>query len=567
MNMIKATLLAGLTILLTACESDVFDINSDPFKNEKYTNLLTSPISTTLEEDGSFTEYVKMLRYADLYNALNQCSDGVSFTAFAPNDEAMKEFYERRGVKQLEDFSKGYARAFVLYHTLPDSLTRDQFVGKTQVTNLSGDELSIRIDDKQSGEAIIDNEGQVIEMGRPAYNGKIFVLSHAMTPLVETVFDRINDSGASKIMTNAINETGWAKRLTTVTDTIQLTSLTGNIETVVRHYYYTILNVSDATFAKDGIVDLAGLKAKLKANDDRGLSEDSLLKEYIGYHVMDNSYTTSELGTMTGSNLTRIWGTQATNQVLTVSIDTLKQAADSLTINAAGKSAHFVSTGSNILSKNGYVHEIDYYLPVWNPEQSEILWDLADNSDIKNIVPIEYYQPKEKPTKEERTRIARASCFSYEMGEAGTSNYTYSDIDYVTSTLEGVNNHDRVVFNLGYMGSVSITTPTIIKGKYRVEIGIVYSTSQSFMRTQSDGNGGLVKVAFENDSTYASPYTKITSDKAIVPAGLYTSTLFDEIEFPETSTHTMRMVVLDPAASTNSKFCLQIDYLRFIPIE
>jgi len=570
-NMTRTAVAAMALFALAACSSDVFDINSDPAESNSYTQTLTSPISTTLEADSSFTEYVKVLRYASLYNALNQCTPGTSFTAFAPTNEAMSEFYSRRGIDSLGSVGKDYMRSFVLYHTVKDSILKDAFITKTSVENLTGDKIYISIDANNPGQATLNDEGQVIEMARDAYNGKIYVLSRAMTPLVETVFDRIVDAGTSSIFVDALTASGWSSRLSTVTDTVSTVNSNGGISKKITHYYYTVLNVSDATFKAAGITDLSSLKSSLTAADDRNLSVDSLLKEYVGYHILENSYTTDDLSVMNGSSLTRIWGTAAANQVFTVSVDTLVQGLDSVMFNASGQSAKFVASNSNVQAKNGYVHELSSWMPVWDPDQSEVLWDLADYTDIKNLVPADEYQPKEKPSKESRTRVASAASVSrYTMGDAGSSNSNYSDIDYVTSTVDGVNNHDRLVFNLGYMGTDTLTTPTIIKGKYRVELTIVYSTSQSFMRTQSSGNGGLTKFNFDglDDLTvYASPYTEIKSDKSVVPAGAYTSTLFSEVDFSETSTHTFSFVVLDPAASTNKNFCLQFDCIRFIPIE
>ena len=128
------------------------------------------------------------------------------------------------------------------------------------------------------------------------------------------------------------------------------------------------------------------------------------------------------------------------------------------------------------------------------------------------------------------------------------------------------NNYDRIAFNVGYMGKVSMRTPTIVRGKYRVELTLIYMTDNNFMRNMSDGNGGLLKIAFDEKDEYTiynAPYTKV--DKAL--PGVYTSTLYDEIEFTETASHKFSFVVLDPAASTNSKFSLQFDCIRFIPIE
>ena len=560
-----SSVLLFMGVAFTACDKDVLNINSDPFKNQTYVNeMLTSPISTFLTEQEGFTEYVAALNYSGMFNALNQSSNGISFTAFVPNDEAMKEFYQRRGVSSLQELIPEYVRQFILYHTVKDSILPDQFIMKKTVQNLSNDIISIQIDSVHAGQALLNDEGRVIEMGLSAFNGKVYVLSKAMTPLVETVYDRIADTGNSKIMVEAMRATGWDKKLSTVVDTVIV-----DRKKVITHYYYTILNVNDATFGKAGIGSLEQLRAKLKNNDSRALTEDSLLREYVGYHILQNQYSTSEMGALQGSNLTRIWSTSAANQVFTITTDTTTTIeADKYTLNAASEVAKFVPENSNILSKNGYVHEIDSWMPVWEPQQVAVLWDLADYSEIKNIVPAEDYQPTEPTASEKRTRVATASCFEYEMGESGTKNNTYHEIDYATckSSFKTANNLDRIVFNVGYMGKVSIQTPTIVRGKYKVELTLIYATDHSFMRTLSDGNGGLLKMSFDEKDEYTiynAPYTKVGSP---LP-GVYTSTLYEEIEFPETASHKFSFVVLDPAASTNSKFSLQFDCIRFIPIE
>lgn len=560
-------IICGIYVIggVIACDKDVFDINSDPFKGQTYTNSLVSPISTFLTEQEGYEEYVKALRYSGMFDALNQSSSGVSFTAFVPNNEAMQEFYHRRGVDSLPQLSQEYMRQFVLYHTVKDSILPDAFVQKKTVTNLNSDVITVEIDSVHAGQALLNSEGHVIEMGLSAYNGKVYVLSKAMTPLVETVLDRMTEAGTSAIMLNALRATGWDKKLATVVDT----TYNESHDRIITHYYYTMLNVSDATFQKVGISSLDQLKAKLRENDKDRLSEDSLLREYVGYHILQNQYTTDELGAMNGSDVTRIWSTSATNQVFTVTVDTLATAeAAKYTFNASGTLARFVPQSSNVLSKNGYVHELDSWLPVWEPEQTTVLWDLADYTEIKNIVSADQYQPAEPMSSELRTRVAQATCFEYEKGEAGSSNNSYSDIDYVTckSNLKEANNYDRIVFNLGYMGKVTMPTPTIVRGKYRVELTIIYLTSHNFMRQQSDGNGGMLKMQFddnEEQTTFTAPYTKVGSP---LP-GVYTSTIFEEVEFAETASHKFSFVVLDPSASTNKNFSLQFDCIRFIPIE
>ncbi len=557
--------LAAAALTLAACDKDVFDINTDPFKDQTYTTALTSPISSFLEETEGYSEYVKLLHYSNMFNALNQSSSGTSFTAFVPNNEAMRDFYRRRGVDSLQQLTKEYARQFVLYHTVKDSILPESFVQKKTLQNLSGDVITIRIDSLNAGQAVLNEEGRVIEMGLSAFNGKVYVLSSAMTPLVETVFDRVVDGGRSAIMAEALRATGWDKKLSQVVDT----TMNEERQKVITHYYYTLLNVSDATFAKAGINSLEQLRSQLKAGDKDGIPEDSLLREYVGYHILSNQYKTSELGAMMGSDVTRIWSSSANNQVFTVTYDSLAtNEADRYVINATGEPARFVPNQSNLLAKNGYIHELDGWMPVWEPEQTAVLWDLADYTEVKNLVDPEYYQPAEPTASEQRFRIATAPCFEYEMGEAGSKNRNYSDIDYVTcrSNMKNANNYDRVVFNLGYMGKVSMRTPTIVRGKYKVELTIIFMTGNNFMRQQTDGNGGMLKMAFddrEDMTLFTAPYTKVNS---ALP-GVYTSTLYDEIEFEETASHQFSFIILDPAASTNSNFSLQFDCIKFTPID
>lgn len=560
-----AICITAVALMLVACDKDVFDINNDPFKDQTYTTTLTSPISSFLEESGEYSEYVKLLHYSNMFNALNQSSSGTSFTAFVPNDAAMHEFYQRRGVDSLQQLSKEYARQFVLYHTVKDSILPESFVQKKSVQNLSGDVINIRIDSLNAGQAVLNEEGRIVEMGLSAFNGKVYVLSSAMTPLVETVFDRVIDGGRSTIMADALRATGWAEKLSLVVDT----TTNEERQKVITHYYYTLLNVSDATYAKAGISSLDQLKSQLKTADKDGISEDSLLREYVGYHILTNQYKTSELGAMMGSDVTRIWSSSAKNQVFTVTYDSLAvNEADRYVVNATGVAAKFIPDESNVLAKNGYIHELDSWMPVWEPEQTAVLWDLADYTEIKNMVDPEFYQPAEPTASEQRFRIATAPCFEFEMGEAGSKNHNYSDIDYVTcrSNLKNANNNDRVVFNIGYMGKVSMRTPTIVRGKYKVELTIIFMTGNNFMRQQSDGNGGMLKMTFddrEDMTLFTAPYTKVTS---ALP-GVYTSTLYEEISFDETASHQFSFIILDPAASTNSNFSLQFDCIKFTPID
>lgn len=95
---------------------------------------------------------------------------------------------------------------------------------------------------------------------------------------------------------------------------------------------------------------------------------------------------------------------------------------------------------------------------------------------------------------------------------------------------------------------------------------VCYAKSMDFMRTQTSGsNGGSMQFTFDDDSettTLVPLYANVSSNTL----GVYDTVIYDEIEFDKTGVHTLKMVVMDPSAATNSKFRIQLDYMLFEPI-
>ncbi len=571
--------LVALTVMaatLTSCDKDVFDPSDHD--GGVYKSALYSPIAEYIDGEADFTEYAKALRYSGTFNALNQSTAGVSFTALVPTNEAMQEFYSRRGVNSLEELTPDYVRHFVLYHTVSDSIAIDKFVTMNEIINIEGEPMSVWIDPENAGQAMLGDEARITEMGLSASNGKIYVLSSVLTPLVETLVDRVTDQGNSSIMLQALEASGWKKELSTIADTIVDEGINQ-----IRKRYYTLLNVTDETFSAAGIGSLDALRAKLVSLDTRGLTPDSLLREYVAYHIMQNSYRLADLAGGEGEVSSRLLGSNARNQIMSIDYDgTVSELESRFTFNAQGTSASFVRGACDIQGKNGYVHNLTSWLPVWEPLQTEVIWDLADYSDIKAAV-TSYgmsYAPATPTDKDYKMDLGNI-VYTYEMGEGGKGSTSYSEgVSYVTPksirlpssanpeivSAEGYHN-DFVVFNVGYMGSVSVKTPVLVKGKYRVELCYYYATGLNFVRTQGSGsNGGLICLSFDGRDDvkdYLNPYKQIPSSVT----GFYHSTIFNEVTFDETTDHEFNMIVMDPAASTSSSFYLAFDYIRFVPID
>lgn len=534
-------------IALIGCE--------DPYKDSPYQIYDVNPVSTYLSEEEGFSEWVTVLKYSDMYNALNQAD--IDFTAFVPSNSAVEAFYEKMGVDSIQQLGKNYARSMVLYHTVLDTISRETFINLEYTTNLSGDRLTIQIDPLTAGKALLDGNARVVEMAIHVSNGLIYVLDDVMKPLVETVYDRVAENSSYSIMKQALDATGWSATLKTLADTVIIDGASQ-----ISQKLYTFLAVSNETFAKDGINSYENLKVKLNAGNDVTNSENELNK-YVAYHIIESSYKLENFQTFSGSDTSSLWDTQAKDQVLMITLDTLSN--EKYFINLQGTKATFIENKSDVLAKNGYLHEISSYLPVWVPQQTTVVWDLTDYADVRNIVGKEIYQPTAPVASETKVSLFEAGSYTSAVSASGVAGQTYSYLTYVTckTNLKSALHYDRLVLNLGYMGSVSMKTPTLVRGKYKVTLKFIYLSDHAFMKSMTDGNGGLMKISFDNENVRnVSPYTTVPSTLA----GVYEATLYDEIEFGTTSNHVFKTIVMDPSASTNSKFSIQLDCITFTPI-
>lgn len=568
MKKILYSLCAVAALLFTSCE--------DPAEGTTFVADGQSPIANRLLEMGDFKEYVSILQKSNMYNALNYKGNSKGFTALAPTDQAMAEFYTRSGLT-AETMTEAFAKDFVLYHTLEDSLSFEKVmpeVGKDtrSITNLSKDKITVSVCESEA-EGLLrltnSNSYGIVTATDSAKNGSIFILSRALTPLVENLYDRIQQDAEYGIMKQAIDETGWNKTLTTLTDEDGVS------------LKYTVLAVTDATFAKAGISSLDALKQKLvEVNTEEGITPDSLLRAYVGYHMVRSSNTLSALGAVQGANTTRLWDTGAKNLVFTITTDEeAATVAERYAINAAStEPVHFIADKSNVLALNGYLHQIDNWMSMWEPEQQTVIWDLADDAKIKDIAGDDY-QPEEVPSSAKKFDVTTTFAPDAIVAKENVNNSFADGVSYFVPTTKvtdaniakGVKplyNNDCLVFNLGNTGSATLTTPTLVRGKYKVVIDVVYNSDLAFIKNKTQGSGGTLEMSFDGkDKKYDAPYTKIPTIKPIQAAGAYPIEIYDVVEFESTSSHTFTFTVKDGAAATNTKYSLQFDTITFIPVE
>ena len=559
-----------------------FSACNDPYEDSTYQVYDMNPISSYLEtRSDEFSEWITVLKYADLFNAVNQASS--YFTVLVPTNEAVRSFYLKKNVSSIQELGKDYARSLAEYHIVNDSINLNTFVqgGKLEAKTLSDDYLSVSFDESSEtggfNSIYVNKEAHVKELAIQVSNGYVYVLNDVMSPLVENLYERISEnSDKYSIFIEALNQTSWKDSLSIIYDEIRQEDNT----VIQQKRNYTLLAVSDDTYRSEGVTSVADLAVKTGAVGTDYKDETNELFRYVAYHVIGGSYSVFDFNNFSGGTTTKLWTTKA-DAVLEASL----QSGNKLYFNYEGEidgqsvKAMFVEDGSDVQAKNGILHEIDSWLPLWESEIPVLVeWDFADYEEVAAWVNGGYGDPDQKyqtvDEGEHQSDVSSLACYTIDAKSSATStdgsNGGYYPVGYATpktgSAWTNCKNKDHIYLNLGYNGSIIMKTPILIAGKYKVILKVTYATSMNFMCTMTSGsNGGKIRFTFDGDSettTEIPIYASITANTL----GLYDTVIYDEIEFSKTGTHSMKMVIADPAATSNSKFRIQLDYMTFEPI-
>ena len=546
----------------------------DPYKDTVFKVYDVQPAATYLQNrPDDFSEWVKVLKYGDLFNAVNRAED--AFTVLAPTNDAVLRFYEKKGVTSIEDLGYEYARTLVTYHVINDSIDREDFVksGELPGRTLSGDALKVSFGNEGGDKSVyINKEAHVSELAIRTANGRIYVLDDVLSPAVETIYARLSDKGNYKIFCEALEKTAWSDSLSVVNSVLE-----GPLGMRVElRKYFTVFAVSDAVFAQEGITSFSALAAKVGALTDDYELPNNELNRFIAYHIMDGEHTLESLRTFSKPFDRETWeyrkmlNTRATNDLILISE------------NGLNNGVKFIEEQADEIVKNGYIQPIDGYLPVKTDfEPIPVIFDFCDYPEVSSYIAAkgkgQLYQQVSRDDDDTYTALTKfigrqeivpqVSSYKIEMGPSGT---LASDWSYLSYCTKGANtsgnwtklmNNDALVVNIGYNGTLDLTIPPILAGKYRIgERGEGSQAGLTNFRLDSkrlaggdnkriyDGKTGDVQDCFN---------TPLTSNLS----GEETA-----FEFTTTASHTLNVVVVDPAASSHNKFRMYFDYILFEPV-
>lgn len=581
----------ALALSVAACKDpymgQMFEL--DDGDDTKITNIAYLEKHT---EDYSL--FLDFLKAADYYNALNDASTTV--TLLAPDNAAMQQFMTERQIASFEELDSLYARQIIQTHMIEGSINEASFIqylteGSISTPTVFGDYLSLsygfidrEVDDDVLSQSsyqdtlniYINNQAVVREMDHQTVNGRIYRIGSVIIPLVENVVEKMEIDGNYQLFVQAIEETGLRESLEKTADTIP--QLNGSY--TINQIRYTILAVTDDCFQQAGIASLDDLEAFLATKDESAKADaarndsSSLLHRYISYHILSGAHSKEDLVYTAVPGDKKVLDSGLKNEIIVM------QTLDGVSVINRGSQDSCEFVRSNISACNGFIHRIGSVLPIWCPEPTEVIWDVCNSSDIISMVnsygatnnlgnlftsPVENneYLIDLSST----SPYGTASSFIYKKTSPKSSKLTVGfmknkansdeSLPYENSMNAYMNN--LMILNLGYQGYIEFKTPTLVKGRYRVEI--FYGGAKP-LATKFYGGGSAVKFNLDDFSKQINMWKGWDKNDHSVKGDC----IFESLVFDGTCSHTLRATFMDVNASSYANYQQLWDYIKFTPI-
>lgn len=299
-----------------------------------------------------------------------------NYALFAPTNDAVTAYLQKAGKATVNDLSKEEAMDIIKYHLLnvtnnSDSLTTDGFVdGRMAYPNFAGSYLTT----KQVGEDIRINRQAGILSPRDikASNGHLHIIDQLLTPpdpVTETITERVRALPDDKfsLYKEAFERSGLAELLSTN----------------VKGEWKTLFIQDNEAYSSAGINNLDELIADLKANTPAIENEDSLLRNYIGYHAVSRLLYVADL--LVVSSLE----TLVRNQVITFT-RAISNTETNILLNELnlgqttepGIPLDRKSEYSDWTCSNGVIQKINGNIQIKIRSAYRIYWDIAEQPEI-----------------------------------------------------------------------------------------------------------------------------------------------------------------------------------------
>lgn len=499
------------------------------------------------------------------------------YAIFAPTDEAVAAYLQQKGKSSVNELSKEEAIEIIKYHLLnvtdnADSVTTTGFVdGRMSYPNFTGNYLTT----KQEGENIRVNRQALLVSPRDirASNGHLHIIDHVLTPpdsITESITARVRalPTANFSLFQEAFERSGMADLLAQNN----------------KGQWKTLFVQDNDAYAAAGIHNLAELIADLKVNTPAVENEDTLLRNYIGYHTVPRLEYVADL--LVVSSLE----TLVKNQVITFT-RSINNSQTQILLNELklgqttepGIPLDRNSEYSDWTCSNGVIQKINGNTQIKVRSAYRIYWDIAEQPEIMAL-----------------RNFRKPGCSAdYNPGDLSEINWKYKSgtpvaqqqIHYYCGTVpQNIAAFDeksqyvyadylRLNLDLGAIQWMEMKTPVLIGSEegttykvwicYRRELECYVKTS--FKQEGKDDQ--IMPYIFDMSlytlaSTYSAPEVAELEGWKMYNAKKFSSVvisrLLGNIKVYTTGRHTLR---LEPTTSRRVGQLGSIDMIQFIPVD
>ena len=399
-------------------------------------------------------------------------------------------------------------------------------------------------------------------------------------PLAETILEKLRPYDEYNIFIGAAELCGYDQVVSRISDTTYNINGSMSINTI----RFTCLAVPDEVYAAEGITSVSDLCARLGAGTNYTDTTNALY-QYVTYHFFDREIPIADFFNFNEEGQINIFDTECTYQVVT--------CQDIAGVHTFNECATIFR--SNMEARNGLIHKINHILPVWQPDPVTVMWDFCNTAEIISFVnnygadqnlgalftsaltsretAIDLSEDKSNGDYgnvsafvEDETYVANSSKASYSRyRKIGFLKCKYKSAREKDVSNYGAYMNNLMQLNLGYAGWVELETPTIIKGRYKVEL--CYAGSPILYDFY--GAGSLTRFTLDDKEMSNAYIYKGLSSQGFTAATYGTAmiTLWEELEFENSGKHTLKATMMDINAKTNSIYHQLWDYVKFTPID
>jgi uncharacterized surface protein with fasciclin (FAS1) repeats len=386
--------------------------------------------SEFIKNHAEYSEFAKLVEITGLDPLLGIRGP---YTIMLPTNDAMSAYYKEKGKSALTDFDMTFLASLVRNHIIDNEIPTGDFgLGALRDTNALGDFV---VTEFEGSDIILNKNSKIINRDIRLANGYAHVIDKVLDIITKDVYTMLAENPSYKILTEGLKLTG-------LKDTLQLISFPYGKRTARTRF--TILAVPDSVYNANNIFNVDDLIKWTGANPDSLTYLENPFYRYIEYHCLDGTHYLSDLNTGLYPILSH-----DNNVLMTIDND--------YKINLHPKNQSYTSfniPASNVPAKNGAIHAINDLLPVTQPSPVKMVFETTDYFDVKQG---EYY------LKGYMNWVDGKNTFKNIKWEGDFLQYYCRESPYEI-------NQD--CFKIAGFFWIEITTPKIMKGTYKVNVGI-----------------------------------------------------------------------------------------------